>query len=93
MMDQFFDCLNVKNTVEHITKKKPFLEPYSSIDDSRFAWLDEFLAYFSEWKQSVEEREGDFTANARKNMFISWQTHEGLQMTVHSFKAEITDLN
>ena len=24
MMDKFFDCLNVRNTKEHITKRKPF---------------------------------------------------------------------
>ena len=85
-MDKFFDCFNVKNTAEHISKKKPFLEPYSSIDHSLFAWLDEFLAYFTEWTWSVDEREGEFTANARRNMFLSWQTHKGLQMTVYSFK-------
>ena len=43
MMDKFFDCLNVRNTKEHITKRKPFLKPYESIDDVRFVWLDEFL--------------------------------------------------
>ena len=85
VMDKFFDCLNVKNAIEHISKKKPFPGPYSSIDDSRYprrshikAWLDEFLEYFSEWKRSGDEREGEFTANARRNMFLSWQTHEGL---------------
>ena len=36
MMDKFFDCLNVKNTVEYKTKKKPFLKPYTSVDDVRF---------------------------------------------------------
>ena len=36
MMDELFDCLNVKNTKEHITKRKPFLKPYESIDDVRF---------------------------------------------------------
>ena len=28
IMDKFFDCLNVKNTVEHKLKNKPFLKPY-----------------------------------------------------------------
>ena len=32
MIDQFFWCSNVKNTVEHIAKKKPFLKPYSGAD-------------------------------------------------------------
>ena len=41
---------NVRNTKEHITKRKPFLKPYESIDDIRFVWLDEFLNYFKLWK-------------------------------------------
>ena len=86
MMDKFFDCLNVRNTVEHKHKRKPFLKPYTSVDDERFAWLDNFLDYFHLWKESIEERPGNFTPNAKARMFISWQTFEGLQVTVHSFK-------
>lgn len=87
MMDKFFDCLNVKNTVDHELKRKPFLRPYESIDDIRFTWLDDFLSYFQLWKESIKERnDHPYTAQARSNMFISWQTYEGLQITVHSFK-------
>ena len=86
MMDTFFDCLNVKNTVEHKVKNKPFLKPYDSVDDIRFEWLDNFLHYFELWKESIEERQGNFTQNAKSNMFLSWQTYEGIQVTVHSFK-------
>ena len=31
--DSFFDCLNVRSTVEHQRKRKPFLSPYTSMDD------------------------------------------------------------
>ena len=87
MMDKFFDCLNVRNTQEHITKRKPFLKPYESIDDIRFEWLDEFLNYFESWKDSIERRnDANFTDNARARMFISWQSYVGLQTTVFSFK-------
>ena len=87
MMDKFFDCLNVKNTVEHTLKRKPFLKPYESVNDIRFAWLDYFLSYFTLWKESIEERNDRlYTANAKANMFISWQTYEGLQVTVYSFQ-------
>ena len=65
MMDKFFDCLNVRNTVEHQFKRKPFLKPYDSVNDSRFTWLDDFLAYFRLWKESIEERPGNFTQNAK----------------------------
>ena len=44
MMDTFFDCLNVKNTMKYKVYQKPFLKP--SVDDVRFAWLDQFLDYF-----------------------------------------------
>ena len=86
MMDKFFDCLNVRNTTEHVFKRKPFSMPYSDIDDPRFTWLDQFLDYFSQWKESIERRQGEFSANAKSNMFISWQTYEGLQTSVLSFK-------
>ena len=68
-------------------KKKPNLRPYESPDDIRFEWLDTFLQYFNRWKESIEARnDTNYSANARSNMFISWQTYEGLQITVHSFK-------
>ena len=87
MMDKFFDCLNVRNTKEHITKRKPFLKPYESIDDVRFVWLDEFLNYFEVWKDSIEERnDANYSDNAKSKMFVSWQSYEGLQITVFSFK-------
>ena len=37
MMDKLFDCLNVRNTKEHIIKGKPFLKPHESVNDIRFA--------------------------------------------------------
>ena len=42
MMDKFLDCLNVRNTMEHIHKRKPFLKPYESVDDERFEWFSSF---------------------------------------------------
>ena len=39
MFDSFFDCLNVRNSTESVTKLKPFLAPYSSVNDERFTWL------------------------------------------------------
>ena len=43
-----------------------------------------FLKYFTAWKISIAAGPGEFTDNARANMFISWQTYEGIQITVHS---------
>jgi hypothetical protein len=73
MFDKFFDCLNVRNSVEHVRKLKPFLKPYESVDDERFSWLlNTFLKYFTDWKHSIATRPGEFTPNARANMFIPW---------------------
>ena len=35
MVDSFFDCLNVRSRTEHIRKHKPFLAPYTSLQDER----------------------------------------------------------
>lgn len=73
MVDSFFDCLNVRSTQEHQRKRKPFLAPYTSTTDQRFDWFEgEFLTYLKEWKQSTLNRPGNFTANARSRMFLSW---------------------
>ena len=84
-MDKFFDCLNVRNQIEGIKKRKAFLEPYRDINDHRFEWLiNVFLKYLADWKLSTQNRPGNFTKNARERMFLSWQTYEGLQITVYS---------
>ena len=84
-MDKFFDCANTRNQTEGIRKRKDFLQPYRSPDDIRFDWLkNTFLGYFNNWRENIENRDGNFTRNARDRMFISWQTFEGLQITVNS---------
>lgn len=85
MMDKFFDCLNVRNSSEFVTKQKPFLKPFSSEHDERFTWLKEtFLKYFSDWQESIEARMGNFSQGDKNNMFISWQTYEGIKITTQS---------
>ena len=37
MVDKAFDCLNVHSTQEHQRKRKPFLAPYTSVNDQRYA--------------------------------------------------------
>ena len=85
MCDKFFDCLNVKNTDEATTKLRPFLMEYRSSDDERFTRLtDTFLKYFSDWQYSINANPDPLTKNAKANMFLSWQTHEGIKITTHS---------
>ena len=84
-MDMFFDCLNACNQYEGNTKKKEYLQPYREIDGARFIWLEnEFLPYVDNWKESTENRPGNFSQNARSRMFLPWQTYEGLRITTHS---------
>lgn len=46
MMNDFFDCTNVRSTTEHVRKRNQFIKPYTSGDDERFTWLKEvFLKY------------------------------------------------
>ena len=67
MVDFFFDCLNVRSKTEQQRKRKPFLAPYTSVNDERFTWLeDNFLGYLRDWKESVAGRPGDFSQNARR---------------------------
>ena len=42
------------------------------------------FCYFHEWKNSADNREGDYTKQSRAKMFVFWQTHEGPQITVYS---------
>ena len=44
----------------------------------------QFLDYLKNWKESCDNRQGNFDQSARSKMFISWQTHEGFKVTVHS---------
>lgn len=36
MFNQFFDCLNIRNTQVDVKKGKPFLKPYSSPNNKKF---------------------------------------------------------
>ena len=77
--------MNVRSQYEGNTKKKEYLQPYRKIDDATFIWLkNEFLPYLDNWKESTENRTGNFSHNARSRMFLPWQTYEGLKITTHS---------
>nr|XP_047126212.1 uncharacterized protein LOC124807816 [Hydra vulgaris]XP_047126213.1 uncharacterized protein LOC124807816 [Hydra vulgaris]XP_047126214.1 uncharacterized protein LOC124807816 [Hydra vulgaris]XP_047126215.1 uncharacterized protein LOC124807816 [Hydra vulgaris]XP_047126216.1 uncharacterized protein LOC124807816 [Hydra vulgaris]XP_047126217.1 uncharacterized protein LOC124807816 [Hydra vulgaris]XP_047126218.1 uncharacterized protein LOC124807816 [Hydra vulgaris]XP_047126219.1 uncharacterized p len=93
MIDSFFDIMNISNPYESIQKSKPFSVPFSSLDDNRLNWLKaEFLPYFEKWLSSINTRQGKFTLNDKGKMFISWQTYEGIKITVNSAVELITFL-
>ena len=45
----------------------------------------DFIKYFESWKASIDNRSRNFTKQATSNMFLAWQTYEGLLITVNSF--------
>ena len=85
MINDFFDCTNVRSKTEHVSKNNHLLKPYTSQDDEQFSWLkDVFLVYFSNWKDSTTAREGKYSSSDREKMFISTQTYEGFKISVYS---------
>ena len=73
LMDSFFDCCNVRNKKEYMSKRKSF------------HWLkNTFLQYFADWKNSIETRSGKYSEIEKSKMFIPYLTHEGITMTVNS---------
>ena len=85
MLNDFFDCTNVRSTTEYNRKKNMMIKPYSSCDDERLTWLKEvFLKYLQDWKKSTLHRPGQFSADERGKMFLSPQTYEGLQISVYA---------
>ena len=90
IIDQFFDCMNVRIVSEHIRKRKNKVAPYTAVDDERLNWLlNVFLSYFDKWNFSIENRGNTFSLNAQSKMFISWQTFEGFKITTNVI-AEVT---
>ena len=85
MMNDFFDCLNVRSSIEYVHDRNNMLQPYYTEDDDRFDWhKNTFLKYLADWKKSVENRFGDFCLADRAKMFLSHQTYYRIQMTVYS---------
>ena len=85
MMNDYFDCTNVRSRTEHTRKRNDLIKPYTSVEDTRFQWLlDVFLQYLEMWKKSTLERDGKYSIDARGKMFLSLQTYEGLVISVHS---------
>ncbi|CAG2221682.1 unnamed protein product [Mytilus edulis] len=84
-MDNFFDCLNVRNLNEGHQKRKDNLKPFTDPNDPRLDYLtDDFLKYFDDWKQSVEARPGEYSKTQKNQMQLSYQTLEGFRITVRS---------
>ena len=79
-----FDIMNTQNNQSLEFEWKPMLAPLRSVNDWRFSWLrNVFLKSFQDWLNSVQQCQGNFTKDAGQKMFISWQTYEGLKISVN----------
>nr|XP_034339030.1 uncharacterized protein LOC117693074 [Crassostrea gigas] len=86
-MNKFFDCLNVRNPYEGRNKRNPDLNAYTNPEDERLHWLvNDFLEYFAQWKQTVDDR-GEFSEAQKATMQLSHQTLTGLKMSALSITA------
>ena len=73
--------MNIRNNQSLEFERKPMLAPFRSVNDRRFSW---FCNIFQDWLNSVQQRQGNFTKDAGQKMFVSWQTNEGLKISVDS---------
>lgn len=82
--DTFFDIFNIANLTDGRNKRKPALDPFRSINDWRFKWLEEeFLKYFNEWDEEVQNLEVP-EGFEKDKMLLSKETLEGIRITVFS---------
>ena len=85
MINDFFDCTNVRSTSEHERKRNERIKPYQSTNDDRLVWMEEtFLKYFEDWKAGITARKGPFTPAEREKMFLSNVTYEGFKISANS---------
>lgn len=91
-MDRFFDCLNVRNTKEHIQQRNPAAKPYTSVDDERLVYLrNDFLSYFDEWENYVHNTYQNLSKQDKNKLLLSHQSLLGLKISVHSI-CELVEL-
>ncbi|CAB4028143.1 Transposable element P transposase [Paramuricea clavata] len=85
MMNDFFDCTNVRSLTEHVWRINYFIKPYTAQDNERFVWMKTvFLQYLENWRQSTMTRDGVCSTDDRGKMFLSIQTYKGLKISIHA---------
>jgi hypothetical protein len=83
-VNEFFDCLNGRHSLQCIKTKNGNLAPYRSVNDPRFKKLEDFLLYLNDWKKEVFSLPG-LKNEERAAMLLSTQTLKGIAMTVRGF--------
>lgn len=80
-VNDFFDCINGAHSEHGNRTRNENLKPYTSQDDARFAKLQGFYRYLSDWKEEIDKKP-KFTREEKQKMFISEATFEGVEITV-----------
>ena len=71
-------------------ERKPMLAPFRSVNDRKFSWLrNAFLNFFHNLLNSVQQHQGNFKKDADQKMFTSWQTYEGMKISVNVINKSI----
>ena len=79
-----FGIVNIQNKQSLEFDWIPKLARLKSVNNWRFSWLrNVFLKSLEDWLNSVQQCQGNFTKDAGQKMFISWQTNEGLKISVN----------
>ena len=79
-----FDIINIQNNQSLEFDWIPMLASLRSINGQRFSWVrNVFLKSFEDWLNSVQQCQRNFTKDAGQKMFLSWQTYEGLKISVN----------
>ena len=78
-----FDTMNIQNNQSLEFEWIPMLAPLRSLNDWRFSWpRNVFLKTSRDWLNSVQQCQF-FTKDAGQKMFVSWQTYEGLKISIN----------
>ncbi|KAK3914463.1 LOW QUALITY PROTEIN: Transposable element P transposase [Frankliniella fusca] len=85
--NDWFDCLNGAHTSLAKKKRNPNLAPYTSVDDERFALLEDFLKYLDEWQEEAENANTSIVSNIDLN---ATATAEGAGLDISEIEGEDT---
>ncbi|KAJ1524634.1 hypothetical protein ONE63_011118 [Megalurothrips usitatus] len=66
-VNEWFDCLNGAHTSIAKKKNKPNVAAYTSVTDSRFELLDNFLRYLDEWEREAKSHDQTIDASMCNN--------------------------
>jgi hypothetical protein len=76
----WWSIMNAKRPLTYIIKRDPLKEPFTSVSDERFIFLDNFLAWLESWKEYASKNEVGF---------LTQDTYNALRHTTLAMKGLI----